>query len=197
LRAEAAGSYGKVLEMLGGKEGSKLPRLWVEHLRIEQLTTKDSPEFRVATEAALADFEKRGGSDVFEGTMRHELAMSYRKEQQYAKSTELLNANLKKDTGARLHAYDTLWTAMNAQDAHDLATADKLLREVVVRYPETGAAQTAKSQLQKPMYRERVLESKRNSERFWKGMFFGTDVVAIGVLVTIFVGRRLRRKETV
>ena len=39
---------------------------------------------------------------------------------------------------------------MNAQDVHDLATADKLLREVVVRYPETvcrsdGQIATAKA----------------------------------------------------
>ena len=96
LRAEAAGSYGKVSEMLGGIKGSKLSGLWVEHLRIEQLTTKDSPEFRTLTERCCRDFRETGRQRCVRGNDARRLAISYCKEQQYAKSTELLNANLKK-----------------------------------------------------------------------------------------------------
>ena len=59
LQAEAAASYEKITKI----KQSGFSRLWIECLRICEITTRDSPEYRAALERTLADAQSRGDVD--------------------------------------------------------------------------------------------------------------------------------------
>jgi len=174
--------------------------LSVEYRRICEKTTRDSPEYRVAIEQALATYRERGGVDAFEQKLCHQLGLSYRKAEQYAKSTEILTANLSKGSDADLQATDMLLIARNARDSNDLAEAIRFMKELALRHPETSAGQTAQAELPKLTQQKRTLDiqesNTRNAgnERNQRGLLVGMSFVAIAILVTIFIRRQIRKR---
>ncbi len=187
LRAEAGTSYGQI----AGMEDTGFSRLRMEYLRICETMKRDSPQYRAAIERVLAE---RGGADTYELTLRRLLGQSYRSAEEYAKSTEILTAVSEQGDDPDAKAHDTLLLAKNARDSNDVSTASRFLKEAVVRYPHTGAGQTALAELQKPKYR-RSLESEQTRVGSWRIVILGTNLIAI-VALLMFLVRRQMKMET-
>lgn len=168
--------------------------LSVEYRRIAKATKRDSPEYREAIERALVKSHERGAADAFEQKIRHLLGLSYRKAKEYAKSTEILNANLGSDLDLR--ATDMLLVARNARDSKDLDGAIKLMEELAAQYPKTSAGQTATGELTRLTYQKRTLDTQANveSQGSRKGYLIGLNLLAIVVLMAIFVWRQMRKR---
>jgi tetratricopeptide (TPR) repeat protein len=149
-REEAVATYGKLLAL----NSTLYSHLWIESLRIGQLTEKNNPAWRAAIEEALADFMKRGGTDEYECSLRHDLGVSYRLAGDYARSLAVLNTNLERlkvnqevTNNAGLTAYELLLTAHDYQALGDATTSATRLRELVERYPDTGSGKLAREEL--------------------------------------------------
>jgi tetratricopeptide (TPR) repeat protein len=149
-RAGAAATYAKLLAL----NSNLYSRLWIESLRIGELTEKNSPAWRAAVGEALADFMRRGGTDEYECGLRHDLGVSYRLAGDYATSLTVLNTNLERlklNPEAKINdgltAYDLLLTAENYRALGDAITSENRLRELVAQYPGTGSAKLAKEEL--------------------------------------------------
>lgn len=173
--------------------------LAVEYRRIRKTTKKYSPEYQAAIERVLAEYRERGGTDAFEQKLRHCLGLSYRKAKQYAKSTEILTANLDKGTDLDLKAMDMLLIARNSRDSKDLDGTIKLMEELAAQYPKTSAGQTAKAELTKLTDRKRMLDIQgANVEQTSrKGFFIALILVAIAVLVAILIRRQVKKRTSV
>ena len=191
LQAEAAASYEKLAKV----KQSGFSRLWIECLRICEITTRDSPEYRVALERALADARDRGDVDEYEVTIRHLLGVSYRNAKQYAKSTEILSANAGKRGDPDLLAHDMVLIALNARDTKDIPAARKTLEEAVAKYPKTGSGLTAQGELKRLVYQPLPPESNTVQQRPKRGILIGANLAAITILVAVFVRRQMRRKS--
>jgi tetratricopeptide (TPR) repeat protein len=190
-RDEAAATYGRIAAM----DQTVLSRLWIEYLRICEVTQKDSPEYREAIERALADFKKRGGADDYEITLRHELGLSYRNAKQYAKSTEILSANVGKRSDPNLNAYDMLLVADNYRDSGDPATARSLLNDLIKQFPKAGSANLAEVELKdmegQPPKGQRLDTAQTGKSKTW---IVGINILALITLFVILVARRLRKR---
>jgi tetratricopeptide (TPR) repeat protein len=184
---EAAETY---RELVGMPEIG-FSRLWLEHLRICETTKRDSAEYRAAIEQALADHGERGGTDTYELTLRRMLGRSYRRAEEYAKSSEILTSVFEQGDDPDAKAHDMLLLAQNARDLKDVSAASRMLKEAAARYPHTGAGQTALAELQKPKYRRFVVSEQRDT-RSWAGVIIGTHLVAIVILLIVLVRRQMK-----
>ncbi len=187
-RTQAAETYRELVSM----PDIGFSYLWLEHLRICETTKRDSVEYRAAIEQALADHGERGGTDTYELTLRRLLGRSYRRADDYAKSTEILTAVFEQGDDPDAKALDMLLLAQNARDLKQISTARRILTEAVTRYPHTGAGQTALAELQTPKYR-RFVESEQTGTRSWAGVIIGAHLVAIVIFLIVLVRRQMKR----
>jgi tetratricopeptide (TPR) repeat protein len=190
FQAEAAASYEKLAKV----KQSGFSRLWIECLRICEITTRDSPEYQAALERALADAHERGDVDEYEVTIRHLLGVSYRNAKQYTKSTEILSANAGKRGDPDLLANDMVLIALNARDTKDIATAKKTLEEVAAAYPKTGSGLTAQGELKRIIYQP-LPPAEAAVQMPKRGILIGANLAAIVIFVAVFVGRQVRGRS--
>jgi hypothetical protein len=167
----AATTYANIAAM----EQAVVSRHYMQYLSICEVTSKDGPEYREAIERALVDSSGRGGGDDYEATLRHYLGLSYRRAQQYAKSTEILGAIIGKGGDASLDAYNTFLVAMNYKDSGDAGKARGLLNAIQKQYAGTGSARMAEEELKE-------MDTLRGGQWVWIALF------AIAALVTMVVG---------
>jgi tetratricopeptide (TPR) repeat protein len=189
FQAEAAASY----EKLGKIQQSRFSRLSIEYLRICEVMEKDSKDYQAAIERALADSRDRGDNDNYEPVLRHLLGLSYRNTKQYVKSTETLKAHLEKR--GDLSAHDMLLIAWNTRDSKDIPGAQKVLEEVVAKYPKTGEGETAQGELRRLIYQPLPPEEV-TAQRPRRGVLIGANLAAITILVAIFVRRQVKNKSS-
>ncbi len=182
LHSEAAETYGKILGM-----PSSMPRLWLEYLKICELSPKDGPEYQKAIVEALVDSAKRNAQDDFEITLRQKLGESYRNTKLFTKSNETLKPLIDKVTGPDLKSSLMLLVAQNYRDLNDLTSSRDLLDEVVRQYPKTIAGQTAPGELRKLIY----LQVRK--QKFWTKTITWSGVGIVAFASVIYIWRRKKK----
>jgi hypothetical protein len=88
-----------------------------------------------------------------------------------------------------------LLIAWNTRDSKDIPGAQKVLEEVVAKYPKTGEGETAQGELRRLIYQPLPPEEV-TAQRPRRGVLIGANLAAITLLVAIFVRRQVKNKSS-
>ena len=141
----AAETYGRIASM-NQKEFSPL---WMRQLQVEQLHKAGTPEYCKALATVLYDFIRSGKADAHEVNLCHLLGKSYRACGEYEKSSQVLRSIAGKSKDDQMNAYNLYLTGDNELKLGHVDAAVQLLQEVITKYPESGSASIAKTELKR------------------------------------------------